>query len=322
MKVLKIFSPSKLFSPSKRSSLGGVSEKLDELEYLERADRKTLQKKAKECGIKANQKNSVLRAELRSLLIKESEKVSDVKDVEDTTKSDTEQSTTTAEEEEAAPPICAVSNDEVSPGETKEIADPEETEDVKPELEQSNENTNQIEAEAPVDKIDATVIDKERAPLSVTTDFQNAKPKIKNGPGTGKSLSYKPPAWKVAAYETRMGPKKPKQQKTRVTPKTTPKNQITAWKDGATKTKMIQPSKPIFGSPPPVHNVSKIIKTAHGGTSNQNRHKYMHKPMPMSKRNEEQMKKFIERQNKGRKDREQRLKRDELAHLVRSPLRY
>ena len=66
------------------------------------------------------------------------------------------------------------------------------------------------------------------------------------------------------------------------------------------------------------HQPSTVAAAAASGTTKRRRQK----PMPMSKRNEEQMQKFLQRQNKGRKDREQRLKVDEFAHLVRSPVRY
>ncbi|CAJ1954789.1 unnamed protein product [Cylindrotheca closterium] len=41
--------------------------------------------------------------------------------------------------------------------------------------------------------------------------------------------------------------------------------------------------------------------------------------MPLSRRNEMQLQKFVERQNRGRKNREEKLKRAEFANLVRSP---
>ena len=43
------------------------------------------------------------------------------------------------------------------------------------------------------------------------------------------------------------------------------------------------------------------------------------KAMPLSRRNEMQLQKFVERQNRGRKTREEKLKRTEFANLVRSP---
>lgn len=43
------------------------------------------------------------------------------------------------------------------------------------------------------------------------------------------------------------------------------------------------------------------------------------KAMPLSRRNELQLQKFVERQNRGRKNREEQLKRVEFANLVKSP---
>ena len=79
-------------------------------------------------------------------------------------------------------------------------------------------------------------------------------------------------------------------------------------------------------------DVSKVIKMKHSprnkpandhvDTNNQPRlmTKTCRRPkaMAMSKRNEEQLQKFLKRQSKGRKEREQHLKNEEYVHLVRS----
>jgi hypothetical protein len=96
-----------------------------------------------------------------------------------------------------------------------------------------------------------------------------------------------------------------------------------------------KPTKPCTGTPGTVRDVSKIIKTKNSPikpsstttvTYNSKPLLLTHnrprpKPMAMSKRNEIQYQKFLERQNKGRKVREQKLKMDEFIHLVRSPVR-
>lgn len=253
--------------------------------YLQELNRKELQKQAKAHGIKANQKNEVLRQKLQEVLTTRKVQQDGVKQEDNTSSS----SVTNEENKDPAAQIT-------------EHQEPKKKPTLLPSW---KSNTPRV----PKNKQQATQTTKVKfAPSTNIKTFTNKQPTI-----------IKTPTRRVVLGERNMNTRRPLSNS---------KNT----KNGS------KPSSSIVLIMSPVRDVSNIIKTKNSpykksSSSNIGNNKSSSKPvllthdrprpkpMPLSKRNELQYQKFLERQNKGRKVREEQLRINEFAHLVRSPVR-
>jgi hypothetical protein len=261
--------------------------------YLQELNRKELQKQAKAYGIKANQKNEVLRQKLQEILTARKGHES----IQTPVKKQEEEETVTAEATAEATTQTPGRGDENKEADIQDIQDqPRKKQPLQPRKE-------------PARKIASRDFLKARN--------QESQPKVKFTPST-KTYNKPPTIIKTPTTRRLLGERNMNTRR----PLTS--------SDNSKSTGNVEITKPCPGTPGTVRDVSKIIKTKNSpskpSTYNSKPLLLTHtrprpKPMAMSKRNEIQYQKFLERQNKGRKVREQKLKRDEFIHLVRSPVR-
>lgn len=244
--------------------------------YLQQANRRELQKQAKEHGIKANQKTEVLRAELKSVLtsLLEEDKYKAV--IEEPIEQELE---TVIDDSKPQSEETQIVVEQLQDTENVFVAAPA----PKAETESHSPNPESVD-------IETTVI-KDRKPLSEKT-MNSMTSRI---PGV---LSKNEPKTKLLSVSTTEIEARPSKSSLKTPVKNV--NQIIRKKNA---------------SPTSAPSISS--STVLASQSNKTQQRRRMKQMPMSRRNEEQYQKFLQRQSQGRKAREERLRRDAFAHLVR-----